>query len=318
MTRTYLITGGGGNLSRQLASQLVADGDQVILFDVVEQTPDTRIDGCPYVRGDLREADRVDEVIKNHRPDVLLHMASLLSGKCEQDRTLGWQTNVMGGFNVFEAALRHQVQEVFFPSSLASFGGHLPDPLPEDIPQWPDGLYGVSKVACERLGNYYHSRHGMDFRGLRLPIVLSRFGPAGAASSYASRAFVESVRSGHYSFKVNPTTAAGTVYVRDALEAIKQLVKAPAGALKRRVYNIHAIAPTAQQIATAIQARLPKVQISFDPDPQIARLIESWPKVIEDGSARRDWQWSPQFDLDSLADDFIQELERESAGTCGI
>lgn len=306
----YLITGGGGNLARQLARLLLADGDQVVLFDIADRPADVE---CEYIQGDLTNLSSVKAALDQHQPGTLLHMASLLSGKCEQDRPLGWHVNVTACFTLFEAVLHSSVKSMFFPSSLAAYGGKLPDPLPEDHAQWPAGIYGVTKVACERLGNYYHQTHGLDFRCLRLPLVISRFAPAGAASAYASRAFVESVESGRFTFKVNPATACSTVYVPDIIHGIRQFVRTPREKLTRCVYNIHSAAPTAQDIADAITARLASTDINFDPDPTIANLIESWPKVVTDDSARNDWNWSPKYDLNTMADHFLQELEHEFA-----
>jgi threonine 3-dehydrogenase len=243
----------------------------------------------------------------------VVHLASLLSGQSEQDRERGWRVNVDGGFALFEAALAAGVRQVFFASSLAVYGGRLPDPVPEDFPEWPQGLYGVTKVACERLGVYYHERHGLDFRCLRLPIVLSRFAPPGAASAYASRAFIDAVGSGRVTLKVNPRTRAAMIYVKDALEAIASLLWAPADKLTRRVYNINAVAPSARELVEAIAARVEPLAAEFAPDPPTAALIESWPAVLVDRSARQDWQWRPRYDLDRLADDFLEELRRDVA-----
>ena len=194
MPKTYLITGGAGNLACQLSFDLIRQGDRVVLFDIAEQPAARVAEGCQYVRGDLTQREDLRSVLKQHKPDSVLHLASLLSGSSEQDRQWAWRVNLDGTFGLFETALQTDVEQVFFTSSLATYGGRLPDPLPEDFPQWPRGLYGATKVACERLGVYYHEQHGIDFRCLRLPIVTSQFAPPGAASSYASQAFVQAVR----------------------------------------------------------------------------------------------------------------------------
>lgn len=308
MPRTYLITGGAGNLACQLTFLLAADAERVVLFDVAER-PVAAIDPrCLYCRGDLTAADDLRRVLQDYRPDTVLHLASLLSGSCEQDRRRGWHVNCTGAVALFEGALEAGVRQVFFPSSLATYGGPLPDPLPEDYPQWPTGLYGVTKVACERLGAYYHERHGLDFRCLRLPVIISRFAPAGAASGYASRAFIEALQQRCFTFQVRPTTRVSTVYVQDALRGMAALVRAPAAALTRRVYNIHALAPSAQEIAAAIVGQLPDAQLRFAPDPHLVDLIESWPVHIADDSARRDWGWQPVYDLPRLAEHMLQPM----------
>ncbi len=246
-----------------------------------------------------------------HRPDVVVHLASLLSGSCERDRRLAWRVNCDGMLGLLELALEHGVGTLLFPSSIASYGGQLPNPLPEDEAQWPDGLYGVTKIAGERLGVYYQRAHGLDFRSLRLPIVVSRHAPPGAASAYASRAFIEAVEHGRYAFPVRPRACVSMMYVEDALQALVSLLEAPAARLSRRVYNVQSISPTAAEIATVIQSRLPHVTLTFDPHPTQADLVECWPRSMVDASARHDWGWQPRFDLETLADHFLEELQRE-------
>lgn len=309
MQSSWLITGGAGNLACQLSWLLAERADRIVLFDIAERPVAAVPDCCTYRRGDITKREDIDRVVAECRPATILHLASMLSGNCEADRARGWAVNMDGGFGLFEAAIAHGVKRLFFLSTLAVYGGQLPDPLPEDTPQWPQGLYGVTKVALERLGVYYFHKCGLDFRCLRLPVIVSRYAPQGAASAYASHAFVESARTGAFTFRVRPQTAVSTMYVKDALQAMVGLLKAPADRLTRRVYNIHAIAPTAKQIADAITQRLPGVRLTFAPDPAVVALIESWPAVIEDGSARRDWGWQPAYDLDRLANDLIGELK---------
>ena len=202
-------------------------------------------------------------VLDIHRPDAVVHLASLLSGSCERDRRLAWRVNCDGMLGLLELSLEYGVGTFLFPSSVASYGGQLPNPLPEDAAQWPDGLYGVTKIAGERLGVYYQRTHGLDFRSVRLPIVVSRHAPPGAASAYASRAFIEAVEHGRYVFPVRPRACVSLMYVEDALEALVGLLAAPQERLSRRVYNLQSISPTAQEIATAIQARLPRGRALF-------------------------------------------------------
>jgi nucleoside-diphosphate-sugar epimerase len=101
------------------------------------------------------------------------------------------------------------------------------------------------------------------------------------------------------------------MYVEDALHALVSLLEAPAERLSRRVYNVQSISPTAAEIATVIQARLPQVALTFDPHPTQADLVERWPREVVDASARHDWGWQPRFDLETLADHFLEELQRD-------
>lgn len=305
---TTLITGGAGNLACQLAQRLGQRSETSVLFDIAEAPITDPGPTATYVRGDITAPASVDAVFAAHRPRVVIHFASLLSGSTEADRPLGWRVNMDGAFTVFEAALRHRTQQVFFPSSVAAYGGALPDPVPADHPQWPDGLYGVCKMAIERLGHYHHRRHGLDFRALRVPVVISRYAPPGAASAYASRAFVESATTGRFTFKVRPQTAPSVIYVDDLLAAILQLLDTPAARLTRRVYNLQALSPRADAIAAAIRRRLPSAELTFEPDDAVVALIESWPVTFDDRLARADWDWAPRYDLDAIADAMLRDL----------
>ncbi len=312
MSERYLITGGAGNLACQLTFSLARLGDSITLMDIADRPAAATAPGCRYLRTDISDRAAVAKVVEELRPTTILHFASLLSGSCEENRELAWRVNMDGMFALFETAIQNGVGNIFFPSSLATYGGTLPSPLPEEHPQWPQGLYGVTKVACERLGFYYAQHHGLDFRCLRLPIVISRHAPAGAASAFASHAFIEAVRAGGYTFKVFPEPHTSAVYVRDVLRGIVQLLKAPRDRLTRPVYNLHGLSISAEQIARAISLRVPTVRFKFNADPQTASLIASWPAVTDDQDARRDWGWQPQYDaVEALADDFLAELRAE-------
>ena len=308
MTDAYLITGGAGNLACQLTFHLAEPEIRVLLFDVAERPVAEVAEGCEYLRGDIAWASDLSTVIDDFKPTAILHFASLLSGQSEEDRALAWEVNMNGAFRLFESAIKSGVKKVFFPSSLASYGGELPSPLPEDFPQWPTGFYGMTKAAVERLGVYYHSKHGLDFRCIRLAAVVSAFAPAGAASAYASRAFAETVRAGRFTFKMRPETRMPIIYVKDVLGALVDFLGSPSEHLTRRIYNVFAMSPSAMDIAEAIVARVPGAQIEFDPDLDLVRLIESWPSEIADASARRDWGWQPRYDLQTMADDFIENV----------
>ncbi|HEY1785339.1 MAG TPA: NAD-dependent epimerase/dehydratase family protein [Pirellulales bacterium] len=310
MSKTCLITGGAGNLACQLSWHLASKFDRLLLVDLAARPVAATAPAAEYVTADVLDEPALGSLLARHRPTAIVHLASLLSGSCEHDRRLAWRVNCDGMLGLLELSLQHGVGTFLFPSSVASYGGELPDLLPEDAAQWPDGLYGVTKIAGERLGVYYQRAHGLDFRSLRLPIVVSRYAPPGAASAYASRAFIEAVQQGRFAFPVRPRACVSLMYVEDALRALVGLLEAPQERLSRRVYNVQSISPTAQEIAAAIQARLPHAELTFDPHPTQADLVERWPREVVDASARHDWGWQPRFDLETLADHFLEELQR--------
>ena len=143
---TTLITGGAGNLARQLSADLAEAGHRVVLVDLPPSAP-----GLPfeYHVADISDRVRLESILAEVRPNRVIHFASLLSGGSEDDRELAWRVNVDGAFGLFEAALANGVSSIFFPSSVAAYGSPLPETVPPDQPQWPSGLYGVTK-ACDR------------------------------------------------------------------------------------------------------------------------------------------------------------------------
>ncbi|MBM4004305.1 MAG: NAD-dependent epimerase/dehydratase family protein [Planctomycetes bacterium] len=317
MPTTYLITGGAGNLACRLTHALAGRSARIVLFDAAERPVAPVAAGCEFLRGDLRQPDEVQRLFRQLDCDregaagdlVLVHMASLLSGSSELNRTVAWRINTDATFDLLEASLRYGVRQFFFPSSVAAFGGRLPSLIGDDQPQWPTSLYGVCKATVERLGVYFHERHGLDFRCLRLPVVVSPYAPAGAASAYASRAFIEAVTKGRFVFRVAPETQPSLIYLPDVVQAILSLLDAPADRLSRRVYNIQALSPTARELAAAIVHRLPRAELRFDPDLDTTRLISSWPIAFDDSAARTDWGWRPHFDLESMADDLVRKIQ---------
>jgi threonine 3-dehydrogenase len=306
-----LITGGAGNLARQLSWSLSSQYERIVLFDIAAAPTESLPANTEFERGDLLDTKYLDELFSKVKPSTVVHLASLLSGSCEQDRSLGWRVNLDGSFALLETALRHNRPTVLFASSLATFGGDLPDVLTDETPQWPDSLYGVTKMAVERLGVYYHRRHGLDFRCLRLPITVSRYAPAGAVSAMASHAFIETARNGQFIFRCHPETKFALVYVNDVLRAFAGLLAASAAQLSRRVFNLAAMTVTAQEIVESIKCRLPSVVLRFEPEETAVKLLASWPVEIDDRAARSDWKWLPEYDLDRTADEFLAKLKQE-------
>ncbi len=310
---TCLITGGAGNLACQLTWTLTGQYKRIVLFDVADTPVGSVAANVEFERGDLLDEDKLDTLFGRFQPSTVIHLASLLSGSCEQDRLRGWQVNADGTFTLLEAALRHNRPTILFASTIAAFGGVLPEVLTDSTPQWPDGLYGVTKMAAERLGVYYHRRHGLDFRCVRLPITISRYAPAGATSALASHAFIEAARNGKFIFYSRPDTKLALIYVKDVLRAFAGLLASPTSKLSQRVYNIGSMSVTPREIADAIQRRLPDTALRFEPKEAVAALLASWPGMIDDQAARRDWNWLPEFNLEHTADEFLAELKSEFA-----
>ena len=103
------------------------------------------------------------------------------------------------------------------------------------------------------------------------------------------------------------------LYIGDAVRGFLNLHDAPAKDLSRRVYNIAGIAPSAAELAQAIRTLVPKVQITYRPDPLKCAIAESWPHRIDDSAAHKDWGWDSTWNLERTTDEVIEVLRHEFA-----
>lgn len=190
-----LVTGAAGMIGRKLVARLVRDGalggrtiTALDLHDVVpmEQLSDPGIHVAIHV-GDLAEPGQAAALMRD-RPDIVFHLAGVVSGEAEQNFALGYRANLDGARLLFHAI--HEAghcPRVVFSSSIAVFGGPFPDIIPDDFHTVPLTSYGAQKVMTEALLVDYTRRGFLDGVGLRLPSVCVRPGkPNKAASGFFS------------------------------------------------------------------------------------------------------------------------------------
>lgn len=304
-----LVTGAGGQVGLDLISTLLRDGDEVFASDVrprPEPAPVAR--DVPWHLLDVCDPEAVRALVARTRPDRIFHLAAILSARGEAMPDVTYQVNQGGLYNVLEAARLEDVRQVMFTSTIAVFGPGLPPSVPDDVPLAPTTMYGVTKASGEMLGSYYARRFGLDFRAIRYPGLISAVLPGGGTSDYALFMFTEGVRTGRYTAFCRPDTTIPLMYMPDALRALIELSNAPRERLSRCVYNIAAFSPTAERIAEAARQAIPGAHIDFDPDPARQAILDSWPDLLLDDAARRDWGWTPRFDLDAMTDDLVPQL----------
>ncbi|MGB1698400.1 MAG: NAD-dependent epimerase/dehydratase family protein [Nannocystaceae bacterium] len=304
-----LVTGSGGQVGLDLIAALRAEGHEVHASDVrsrPDDGPDAR--DVPWHMLDVCDPEAVRELVARVRPDRIFHLAAILSARGESMPDVTYQVNQGGLYNVLEAARLEQISQVMFTSTIAVFGPGLPPSVADDVPLQPTTMYGVTKASGEMLGAYYSRRFGIDFRAVRYPGLISASVPGGGTSDYALFMYVDGVRRGHYTAFCRPDTTIPLMYMPDGLRALLELSNAPRSSLTRCVYNVAAFSPTASRIAEAVMAALPGATIDFDPDPIRQAILDSWPDLLIDDAARRDWNWKPEFDLDGMTDDLIPRL----------
>lgn len=303
-----LITGAGGQIGQDLVELLTERGHTVIATDIAV-VPD-RVPASAWHHLDVTDMGAVLALFRQVQPDKVFHLAAVLSARGEEIPQTTYRVNELGTFHVLEACRETSVDQLIFTSSIAVFGpdARTDHPTPDDAARNPLTMYGVNKASGELLGSYYHRRYGFDFRAVRFPGLISPAMPGGGTSDYALFMYVDGVRIGAYEAFCRPDTAIPLMYMPDALRGLVELSEAAPDRLSRRVYNITAFSPRADEIAAAVAARVPGVKITFRTDAKKQAILDSWPRALDDRCASADWGWKPEFNLDQMSDDLIPRL----------
>lgn len=305
---TILILGSGGQIGTELVTSLrkIHGNDQVVESDIKE---DKNADG-PYEVINVLDKDRIFEVVKKHKVTQIYLLAAMLSATAEKYPEKGWQLNMESLFHVLDLAKEKHIQQMYWPSSIAAFGPTTPK---EDTPQHtitePSTIYGISKLAGELWCEWYHKKFGVDVRSLRYPGLISYTAPPGGGTTdYAVDIFHQALKTKSYECFLSAGTKLPMMYMPDAIRATIEIMQAPAEKVKLRSgYNIAAFSFTPSEIAHEIRQHITDFQVTYNPDFRQA-IADSWPQSIDDGSARKDWNWKPEFKLKNMVADMLTNL----------
>jgi threonine 3-dehydrogenase len=312
---SILITGGTGFIGAEVARQLLAQGETEIsilhrsgnfqrLHDVAG-----RLD-C--IQADLGDHDRIMDVVQTTRPQVIYHLGAMLTGQAEQEPQAAVQANGMGSYCILEAARLFDVPQVLFASSIGSYGADIREKVISDYSlQRPFTMYGITKLFTEHLGRFYKRKYQLDFRGLRSPSIIGPGVKTPSAVQFTSWVIEECSRGNPFTIRATPETAVPVMYYKDAARAIIQLGQAPLESIKMVNYLVNGMkpTPTARQLAGIVRQKFPGAQIDFQPDPAMQPLLDAILRPLDDGLARAEWGWQPQYDQAAIVDDFLQELK---------
>ena len=309
MGRT-LITGGLGFIGYHLTNLLLDQGEEVIIFDVAASSPLFRDiqDRVTLNRGDVSNWSQVLDAVRSSEADCIVHAGAMLPPGSEQNPQAAYSINMNGTYNVLEAARMFDVKSVMFISTLATYGRDVPAVVPNDAAQHPVNMYGVTKVCGERLGEYYHRRFGVNFRGVRLTPILGMGRRDSAQSAYIYKSGQEAAVGRPYSIYVEPDTGIALLYVKDAAWGLYDLKQAHEDKLSTRIYNLYGVTATGQGIRDAILKAVPDARIDFQPDAQQTQLVHNLPEKLDDTMARSDWGWAPRYSLDEAMADFVNDI----------
>lgn len=284
--RRVLITGAAGFLGQRLAERLTATSD-LVLWDRLEAALPAATGGdVRTVVGDLLDPAVIENAIGDG-VDLVVHLAAVVSAEAEADFDLGMGVNFDGTRRLLESCRAKGGQPRFvMTSSVAVFGGEMPDRVPDSWAPTPRSSYGTEKAMCELLLNEYSRRGFVDGRVLRLPTVVVRPGrPNKAASSFASSIIREPLNGEAAVCPVGPETPMWLMSPGRAVDALILGCELPASALgDNRTISMPGLTVTVGEMVAALGelgGEAAVARISWQADPVIEAIVASWPGGFE-------------------------------------
>lgn len=317
-----VITGGAGFIGQALARALLRRGrltgpggaetpiTEIVLFDTAEAGP-AGDDRVRSVIGSVTDAGQVRDVIGGDAAS-LFHLAAVVSAGAEADFELGYRVNLDGTRNVLEALrAASTAPRVVFASSIAVYGGDLPDTVTDATPARPQLSYGTQKRIGELLIADYTRKGHLDGRGVRLPTVLVRpTPPNAAASTWTSSIIRELWRGNDYACPVEPGSRMACISVRRVVEAFIGLHELPSDSLgAERTILLSSVMASAGELAEAVGRRANGREtgsIAWEPDPALQKLVDGFVKGTRSDRAES-LGLLPDPDIDAIVQAFAED-----------
>jgi nucleoside-diphosphate-sugar epimerase len=309
-----LVTGALGQIGTDLVESLrdIYGSTKVLASDIREIPDHPCVSSGPFTVLDVLDSDKIFKLVENENITIIYHLAAILSAKGEEKPELCELINVGGTKNILEAARKKKIR-VFVPSSIAVFGPDAPKHAPQLTPLNPSTKYGMTKVDCEILGMIYWQKYGVDVRGIRYPGLISWKSPvSGGTTDYAVDIFHSALSpKKSYNCFLRADTKLPMMYMEDAIRATITLMNQPIESLTsaRCGYNISGLSFTAEELSSEIVKHIPGFICNYEPDVR-QNYADSWPDSVDDEVARNDWQWEPEFQLETLVKDMIKNLTK--------
>jgi nucleoside-diphosphate-sugar epimerase len=297
-----MILGGAGMVGRKLADRIAMDGgiagtpvDHLSLIDVITpMTPHGFIGTTDCTAADLTRPEVAAEILAT-RPDVIYHLAAVVSGEAEADLEKGYRVNLDGMRHLLEAIRAEQAKgawrpRVVFASSIAVFGGDMPDVIGDDYFLTPQTSYGTQKAMCELLLADYARRGFIEGIGLRLPTVCVRPGkPNLAASGFFSNIIREPLVGLPAVLPVSDSVRHWMASPRATIGFLTHAAMLDTALLRgRNSLTMPGLSVTvAEQIAALGRVAGPKAVslIRREPNETIIRIVDSWARGFDTARA---------------------------------
>jgi len=312
-----VVTGAGGFIGRYLTRALLERGrlagpdgapaglSELVLVDraPIKPPPGSSVK-ITTLAGDLRDDGFLAEVM-GEGVDSLFHLAATLTIEAERDLEIGWAINLQLPLRLLEACRRFATTPRFvYASSIAVFGGKLPERVSDTQVQTPQTSYGTAKSVTELLINDYTRQGHVDGRALRLPIVVIRPGePTGAVSDIIASLAREPIKGRDVVSPLDATARFPVVSAARVAENLLRIHDAPASAFAgSRAVNQPGLTVSVADIVAAlgrVAGADVAARVRIEPDANIQRVVAGWPTEFVT-EARLQPPLEPDPDYDSI------------------
>ena len=291
-----LIMGGAGMIGQKLLNLILKKEEisnekisEITLFDIIDAPypQDTNI-LINSTSGDISD-EKVSKNLVSSRPDIIFHLAAIVSGQAEQEFDLGWNINAKGSWGLFEA-IRQQGEDyrprLVFTSSIAVFGAPFPEKIPDDFFTTPLTSYGAQKAISELLLADYSRKNMVDGVSIRLPTICVRPGkPNLAASGFFSGIIREPLNGQEAILPVNTDVRHWHATPRAAAGFLIHAAEIDSSKLNDRItLNMPGLSVTVQEQIDALQSvagsDVVKL-IKHQPDPTIQKIVSGWARDFD-------------------------------------
>lgn len=309
-----LVIGANGQIGSELVEALAAQhgAQNVIAADI---SPNNLYNAARYTTLNVLDKAALAALVAAEEITQVYQLAAMLSATGEAAPLKAWTLNMDGLLNILEVARERNAVgkplRIFWPSSIAAFGPSTPAVgTPQTTVMDPTTIYGISKLAGERLCEYYFIKYGVDVRSIRYPGIISfKSPPGGGTTDYAIAIFHSALRGERYESFLGPQTTLPMIYMPDAIRATIELMDAPAELIKvRSAYNVAGVSFNPEQLAAAISRKLPDFKIAYKPDSRQA-IADTWPQSLDDAAATADWGWQARIGIDEMVADMLANVD---------
>ncbi|MBD3626676.1 D-erythronate dehydrogenase [Cyclobacterium sp.] len=308
-----LIIGAGGFIGSRLAMEFRQNNPSasISLFD--RQFPESlkKDPGFSCVEGDFGDQTQTDLLLEK-KPDLIFHLAAVVSGEAEKNFDLGMKVNLKGSLHLLEKcrALGHQPR-IVFASSCGIFGGDVRQVISENTAPKPRSSYGTQKAIVDLLMNDYSRRGFVDARCLRLPTITVRPGkPNAATSSFLSGIIREPLNGQQASYPVDP---ASEFWILSPKQVVKNFIHAAALDAEvigeDRCINLPGLTVSVQHMIDCLEKVAgPEViqRLTYEPDRFLQSIVLTWPPHFDTQKADQ-LGFTADRDVEEIIRNYIRE-----------